>query len=517
MVLTVLVRWPHRARVLWSWDSVLFALGMVDYDIEAARPHPPGYPVFIALARVVGFFVHDANQALIALSLAASALGVGLLYGFMRDLGSRRAAAAACLLFVFSPVFFLNGVVALSYTTEVPFGVGVAWLAWRARLRPSMGKAAAIGAVGALGMGVRQSLLFTLTVLVVLGATWPWDRWRAVAARAGAAAVAGLAVGLAWFVPMILDTGPARWFDLTRNQSQLVFGHSIFQQGPGAVSSHAAHVALYLSGERILVPVAAGLLALGGTVAFAARRRLRLDAALGWPRGAATLLLVWLLPGVLFTLLVHTEPTDYNSGYALVYVPGLYALFGWLGDAGVRLLEAAAPEGRLRRAASAAALLLLLPLPFLASAAFAHADHQIALTEDWIGPWIDLGGVFPAADTALLTGVGWLWVKWYYPEHTTWSYFPAKDASGAPRFAVFESHDRSDDVPFYVASRSWPETPPHPIPAHIRRVAILESFPEGALRPEIPTETVDLPNGLTTRVFATEAGRPLIEDYLQAT
>ena len=41
-------------------DSFNFALGMRDYDVAAHQPHPPGYPVFTALARgsahLVGLF-----------------------------------------------------------------------------------------------------------------------------------------------------------------------------------------------------------------------------------------------------------------------------------------------------------------------------------------------------------------------------------------------------------------------------------------------------------------------------
>ena len=40
-------------RHLEDIDSINFALGLRHYDVAAHQPHPPGYPVFIALARAV--------------------------------------------------------------------------------------------------------------------------------------------------------------------------------------------------------------------------------------------------------------------------------------------------------------------------------------------------------------------------------------------------------------------------------------------------------------------------------
>ena len=38
-------------RTLEDIDSINFALGVEHFDVALHRPHPPGYPVFIGLAR----------------------------------------------------------------------------------------------------------------------------------------------------------------------------------------------------------------------------------------------------------------------------------------------------------------------------------------------------------------------------------------------------------------------------------------------------------------------------------
>ena len=40
-------------RHLEDIDSINFALGLRHYDVAAHQPHPPGYPLFIVLARTV--------------------------------------------------------------------------------------------------------------------------------------------------------------------------------------------------------------------------------------------------------------------------------------------------------------------------------------------------------------------------------------------------------------------------------------------------------------------------------
>ena len=43
---------PYLASTLEDIDSVNFALGVRDFDVASHRPHPPGYPVYIALGKV---------------------------------------------------------------------------------------------------------------------------------------------------------------------------------------------------------------------------------------------------------------------------------------------------------------------------------------------------------------------------------------------------------------------------------------------------------------------------------
>ena len=45
------------SRSLWDWDEVLFSLALRDFNVAAHHPHPPGFPGYVALAKVMRLFV----------------------------------------------------------------------------------------------------------------------------------------------------------------------------------------------------------------------------------------------------------------------------------------------------------------------------------------------------------------------------------------------------------------------------------------------------------------------------
>jgi len=104
-------RFLAMARSLWDWDEALFTMAMRDYDVTLHHPHPPGFPVYIAMAKLLRLVVADDFRALQSVNLIAGVLVFPAMFFFARELRLKfSTCVAAGALFAFFPnVWFFGG------------------------------------------------------------------------------------------------------------------------------------------------------------------------------------------------------------------------------------------------------------------------------------------------------------------------------------------------------------------------------------------------------------------------
>lgn len=104
-------RFLAMARSMWDWDEALFCLGMRSYDVTLHHPHPPGFPVYIGMAKLLRIIVPGDFRALQAVNLIAGALVFPAIFLLARELRMRFATSiVAAALFAFFPnVWFFGG------------------------------------------------------------------------------------------------------------------------------------------------------------------------------------------------------------------------------------------------------------------------------------------------------------------------------------------------------------------------------------------------------------------------
>ncbi len=303
---TALSRLPFRAHLLPSWDAVQFALALHEYDIVKHQPHPPGYILYVALARLIEGVTGDAVEALTWLALGASAVAVFVLYRLAWTLYGRATALVAGVGLAASPLFWYYGVVGLSYATEAALATVVAALIWSMRSgqrRFVVWSALALGLAG----GVRQSVFVLLLPLWLVTAWLGLRRWRPVV---DGLAVLGL-VTAAWFVPMVWLTGGfARYLGTALELFDSTVRPTTILGAPGAWRVNAIGLAEALVlGVGVLLPVLVGILAR------------RVSRPSRWD-GRTWFLAAWILPPLSVYLLVHFG----QPGYLLTILPALYIL-----------------------------------------------------------------------------------------------------------------------------------------------------------------------------------------------
>ena len=297
-----LTRIPFRSLLPYDIDSVNFALAVGRFDPAAHQPHPPGYYLYVLLARLLNRIVPDPNAALVAISVTASCAAGWTIYVLTREWFGRPAARISMLLFLASPLGWFHGIVGLTYMPEAFFSALVGILCWRAcagQLRSAVPAAMVLG----LAAGFRPSaaLLLGPLLLWTLWQVSPRWRWRSM--------IAASLVMLAWIVPMAIEAGGyRRYLDAFRHLWMTVPGkRTVIESGWLAVARFLTigWIFVLFFGAVVLL-----LFVKGGKPSIVPPR---------W----RMFVILWTAPGLLFFIFVFLNYI--NSGYLLILTPPAFA------------------------------------------------------------------------------------------------------------------------------------------------------------------------------------------------
>jgi Protein of unknown function (DUF2723) len=305
IALVVLSRFVFRSRFLYDIDSVNFALAVGKFDPAVHQPHPPGYFLYVMLGRLLNLLTADINTAFVLLSIAVSCGAVVMIYLLTANWFGRGAAISSALLFLFSPLAWFHGTVALTYAVECFFSALIGFLCWR--LREGGSNASVLASTLGIAAGFRPSSILFLGPLSVYAVLTSRPRRLLVSTSIL------LGVLLSWFLPMLfLSGGPHRYF-----QSLLALWIVAPAKNTVLTSSIAFCVA------RVILIIGIGFMCFGTGIAFfliKPANRSQVD------RDRALFTWVWIAPGFLFFTLVFL--LFVNSGYLLVLSPPIFAYLG---------------------------------------------------------------------------------------------------------------------------------------------------------------------------------------------
>jgi hypothetical protein len=123
-------RFAALSHSMWDWDEALFAAALRHYNVAHHNPHPPGFPLFIAMAKVIRTFVPDDFLALRTLNLIVSSLLFPAFFAMGRAFGfSFRTAVCGALMYAFLPnVVFWGGTAMSDVAAAVVFAASAALL-----------------------------------------------------------------------------------------------------------------------------------------------------------------------------------------------------------------------------------------------------------------------------------------------------------------------------------------------------------------------------------------------------
>ena len=186
--------WPD------DWDGVGFVESVRDFDLARFRPHPPGYPVYVALLRVAAAITGDPSRAGALVAVASGVVAIALAWDAARRFAGERAAWMVAILVAATPGVWraCTGV-----GSEAPALACAAACVWGATVsrRGALGSwgATVLGLGAGLGLGVRLSWApLDIAALAMVA--------RAERGRAWGTAAAACA---GWVAPLVARVGPA--------------------------------------------------------------------------------------------------------------------------------------------------------------------------------------------------------------------------------------------------------------------------------------------------------------------
>ncbi len=292
------------SKSIWDWDEALFCLGVRHYDVVLHHPHPPGFPLFIAAAKLVRPVAGSDFRALQIVTVAGAIALLPALFALGRELRMPfTTTILGSLLCVFFPNVWFYGGTAFSDLPATALVAGACVLLLRGcRSRWSY-------LLGALVLGVSiafrpQNLL--IAAAPALLATWfrAREHWPDVAA---AAAIGAVVLVISYGGAALASESVNGFFDAMRAQRDYVLrvdSYHNLHRTPLRDLAPGVFIAPMRGGRLAHLT---GLLAVAGLVAAIVLRR--------WP---ALCVFVLFLPFNVFAWLMLDEAT--LARYAVGYV-----------------------------------------------------------------------------------------------------------------------------------------------------------------------------------------------------
>lgn len=268
--------WPD------DWDGLGFVASIDRFDLDRFAPHPPGYPVYVALLRIAGSLFRDRVVAANAVAIASGVAAIALLRS---ALGRAKIARGPWA-----------------------FAIAAAPLVWRASSAiGSEAPALAFAAMAMWGLARRSAIVVGLGVGIGLGVRLSWAPFLVpmlflVTERRARAWAVATCTTAAWLVPFVAIVGSSHLVALLRAHFA---GHAARWGGTALTEPGAGRLAILardLFVDGLGVDADALGIAIGALVATLAFVALRTWSTERWrgARAAAILLgpyALWIVVG----------------------------------------------------------------------------------------------------------------------------------------------------------------------------------------------------------------------------
>jgi hypothetical protein len=174
----VLSRWALFPRYLVTFDEINFAFAIDHFNPALHQPQPPGYPLFVALLKLLSLLLPKVESVFLVAGLLMSGASLMVLWKLCELVVGPKQGALGVLLLLFNPAFWLS---ALTNPVRLSLAFGtslVALCVWKAcRENSAHGLPLAAAALG-FAAGFRPTLVVLMAPLLLWAAVRARVRWK---------------------------------------------------------------------------------------------------------------------------------------------------------------------------------------------------------------------------------------------------------------------------------------------------------------------------------------------------
>ncbi|HEX6086145.1 MAG TPA: hypothetical protein VF266_16550 [Thermoanaerobaculia bacterium] len=219
-LIVALTRFFAIACSLNDWDEALFSLGVAEYDVAQHWPHPPGYPLFVAAAKLVHLFGVNEFRSLQTIVVLGACFLFPALFFLARELGFDFATSlCGAAIFVFLPNVWVYGGTGFSDVPSTALGFAACALLLGGR------RSARLYILGAVVLGIAAGFRvpnLLIGAVPALLATWHRVRARDFRAVAAAMILGGAIAGGSYAGAALASESVERYREVVKAQQQYV-------------------------------------------------------------------------------------------------------------------------------------------------------------------------------------------------------------------------------------------------------------------------------------------------------
>lgn len=289
----ILSRAPFVEVFQSHWDGADYTIAIIRYSYEQFTPTPPGYPLYIALGKFFHLFIDDPHKAILTVSILASGVTASLIYLTGKLFFDKYVGIIASLIFLSGSTFYYFGLTPHGYTLIPIVYTVTASIVFNIYIQKKQ-NGILLGIITGLALGVRPQEIILIAPLILLGFTKLNIRERIKFV------LFFTLLTLAWLLPLISVVGGIQKF-ISHNLTAATLGF------PYRPISH-----------NIEIMIKGFLLSFGISVfipCILLLNRFRKTKVIIKENKIVIFFAIWMIPSILFNLVVRTEQAGYQIGY----------------------------------------------------------------------------------------------------------------------------------------------------------------------------------------------------------